>query len=98
MAESAGNAGAGVVLAVLVWLLVAGGQEHRAPVGWYCNGVRPDGRYEFRPVLGRPEMDLEDARARRQIADDRRSVGWIWCWRPATPRQDGSRVWCIDGR
>lgn len=68
--------------------------EWHAPAGFYVNGVRPDGRYEARPVLGRPEQDLDDARARREIVDDRRIVGWIWCWRPATPRQDGLRVWC----
>lgn len=68
--------------------------EWRAPAGWYINGVRTDGRYEARPVLGRPEDDLDDARAQRVIRDDRRIVGWIWCWLPTTPRQDGHRVWC----
>lgn len=82
----------------LVALMLAGaagpGASYTAPPGWYINGVRPDGRYEALPVLGRPEADLDDARARRSIADDRCIVGWIWCWRPATPRQDGVRVWC----
>ena len=69
-------------------------REHGAPRGFYVNGVRPDGRYEMRPVLGRPEADLDDARARREIRDERRIIGWIWCWLPETPRQDGMRVWC----
>lgn len=86
---------AAVVLAVLT-LGAGGGSVDRweAPRGWYVNGVRPDGCYEARPVLGRAEADLDDARARREIRDDRRIVGWIWCWRPTTPRQDGQRVWC----
>lgn len=70
----------------------------RAPAGWYINGVRPDGRFEARPVLGRPEQDLEDAWARREIRDDRALAGRIWCRAPATPRQDGLRVWCAGGR
>lgn len=69
-------------------------QEWTAPDHWYINGVRPDGRYEVRPVLGMPENDLADAAARREIRDERRIVGWIWCWLPTTPRQDGHRVWC----
>ncbi len=81
-------------VAVLLALLLAAGAQRQAPPSWYVNGVRPDGRYEMRPVLGRPEDDLADAAARREIRDDRRIVGLIWCWRPTTPRQDGQRVWC----
>lgn len=84
----------GWLLAVLVGAVPSTASEWHAPPDWFVNGVRPDGRYEALPVLGRPEADLDDARARRSIADDRRIVGWIWCRRPATPRQDGARVWC----
>lgn len=69
-------------------------REHRCPDRWYVNGVRPNGRYECRPVLGRYWEDLDDARRQVQIPDDRKIVDWIWCWRPTTPRQDGRRVWC----
>lgn len=82
---------------VLVAALVGGAgpaTSYTAPPGWFINGVRENGRYEALPVLGLPKADLDDARARREIRDDRRIVGWIWCWRPATPRQDGTRVWC----
>lgn len=65
-----------------------------APRGWYVNGVRPDGRYEMLPALGRPERDLDDAHGRVEISDERKVVGWIWCWLPETPRQDGQKVWC----
>lgn len=68
--------------------------EWHAGPGWFINGVRPNGRYEALPVLGRPERDLDDAHERREIRDSRSIVGWVWCWRPETPRQDGQRVWC----
>lgn len=77
---------------LLCWLLRP--QAVAVIPGWYVNGVAPSGAYELRPWLGRPEMDLEDAHARRAIADDRRVVGRVWCLSPATPRQDGQRVWC----
>ena len=84
----------GLLLLVFATASAAPRSEWHAPAGWFINGVRPDGRYEALPVLGRPENDLDDARAQREIADGRRIIGWIWCWRPETPRQDGWRVWC----
>lgn len=68
--------------------------EWRAPGGWFVNGVRPSGEFEARPWLGRPQDDLDDAHARREIADDRVLVGRVWCTGGATPRQDGTKVWC----
>lgn len=66
----------------------------QAPPGWYVNGVDPDGWADLRPVLGDPAADLADARARRDIIDHRRIVVRIHCTGGATPRQDGSSVWC----
>ena len=66
----------------------------QAPLGWYVNGVDPDGWAEFRPALGDPADDLVDARARRNIPDDRRFRFRIHCTGGATPRQDGRSVWC----
>lgn len=62
--------------------------------GWYVNGVNPLGIYRCRPVLGDPEHDIEDARARRSFSDDREEVGYLYCTGGATPRHNGTRVWC----
>ncbi len=84
--------------ALLLFTLAVASHVHRcrmsAPTGWYVNGVRPDGAFELRPVLGAPDRDLEDAHARRDIDDPRAFRGWIYCTGGATPRQDGLSVWC----
>ena len=64
------------------------------PPGWYLDGVRPNGVFACRPVLGHPEDDLLDAVRRRVIADDRALAGRIYCTGGGTPRQDGESVWC----
>ena len=51
----------------------------RCPPGWYVNGVRPSGIYECRPVLGRPERDISDARARLESGDSRAITGRLRC-------------------
>jgi len=62
--------------------------------GWYVNGVNQAGIYRCRPVLGRPEDDIDDARSLRNFGDDREELGYLHCTGGATPRQDGSSVWC----
>lgn len=79
------------LLWVLCWVLRP--VAWTAPDGWWVNGVRPDGTFEARPVLGAADADLDDAHARRQIVDDRALQGRVWC-RTGSPRQDGLRVWC----
>lgn len=81
-------------IVVLAWCCAMHPTSWRAPRGWYVNGVRPTGRFEMRPVLGDPERDLEDARQRINIDDERALEGRIYCTGGATPRQDGSSVWC----
>lgn len=76
----------------LLWLFSP--RHVNAPHGWYVNGVRPDGAWEMRPVLGRPDDDLLDAVRRRVWEDNRRIRGRLWCTGGATPRQDGASVWC----
>lgn len=51
----------------------------RCPTGWYANGVRPWGSYECRPALGDPAHDLQDARDRVFIDDDRAIRDRIYC-------------------
>ena len=80
--------------ALMVWCCIARPVAWRAPAGWYVNGVRPDGAFEARPVLGRPGDDLRDAVERRDIADDRALYGRLYCTGGSTPRQDGTEVWC----
>jgi len=63
------------------------------PSGWYANGARPDGTFELRPVLGRPEDDLEDAHRMLDIAGPEPVAGKLRC-RPGSIRQDGVSVWC----
>jgi hypothetical protein len=66
-----------------------------APEGWYVNGVALSGLFELRPVLGRPEDDLEDARRRREIHDDRAITGRIYCLGSTVPiNTDGRTVGC----
>ena len=57
----------------------------------YANGVRPDGSYECRLVLGTPEHDLDDARARRDLPDGCAIPGRIVC-------TGGHRPIVVDGR
>jgi hypothetical protein len=82
-----------VVLLVVIACL-AGRQSVRAPAGWYVNGARPGGSYQLAPVLGRPQDDLDDARARRSSAESAPVSGWLYCTGGATLRQDGLSVWC----
>jgi hypothetical protein len=63
----------------------------RCPSDHYANGVRPDGSFECRPVLGTPEHDLDDARARRDLPDGCAIPGKIHC-------SGGSRPIVVDGR
>lgn len=80
----------------LVWCCANRPQRARARPGWYINGVRPDGSYEMLPVLGSPERDLDDARARIQIPDDRSLSARIYCTGGAHPiaNNDGVSVGC----
>lgn len=62
------------------------------PDRWYVNGVRPNGRYQCLPVLGDPERDIEDARARVEIHDARSIEGAIYCTGGARPIVVDSRT------
>lgn len=79
-----------LVFQLLAWCLAVQVTRCSVPVGWYVNGVRPDGMFELRPVLGEPEHDLST----EQIKDDRSVRGRVYCTGGATPRQDGRSVWC----
>lgn len=83
-----------LTMALLAFCWIARPAHIHVPRGWYVNGVAPDGLFELRPVLGRPEDDIDDARARRDIRDDRAVLGRLYCTGGATPRQDGTSVWC----
>lgn len=85
-----------VLLSILLqlWCFAARPVEWRTTPGWYMNGVRPDGRFEARPVLGRPEDDLVDAVRQIVIDDDRRLEARIYCTGGATPHVAATRVWC----
>ena len=63
----------------------------RCPRAYYANGVKLDGSFECRPVLGTPERDLDDARARRDLPDGCAIPGKIHC-------TGGSRPVVVDGR
>ncbi len=82
------------IAAVLGVVCARNVQRGRCPPGWYVNGVSPEGRYRCRPVLGRPQDDVADAKARREIRDDREVADYTVCTGGATPRHDGRRVWC----
>ncbi len=77
-----------------LWCLVVHQQRIQAPAGWYVNGVRPDGSYELRPVLGRPQDDLTDAWQLIDLDGPAPVRGWIDCDHGAEPRQDGVSLWC----
>ncbi len=81
---------------VLHVLSLSGRCDPRKPcaAGWYIEGINPAGVYRCRPVLGDPDRDIEDARYRLELPDDRRTYGWLYCPTPTTPRHDGARVWC----
>lgn len=83
-----------LALPLLSWCLAVRVTRCSAPTGWYVDGVRPDGRFELRPVLGEPEHDIVDAVRRVVIEDHRRIEGRIYCTGGSTPRQDGHSVWC----
>jgi hypothetical protein len=68
--------------------------SHPCEAGWYINGINPAGIYRCRPVLGRPENDIDDARSLRVFPDDREELGYLHCTGGATPRQDGTSIWC----
>jgi|ERR1051325_2241449 hypothetical protein len=70
----------------------------RCPREFYANGVRPDGSFECRPVLGSPEHDLDDARARRDLPDGCAIPGRIHCTGTSRPIVvDGRAVACQPG-
>lgn len=62
------------------------------PVGWYVNGVRQNGMYECLPVLGDPDKDLEDAKHRIYIEDERRTWDVIHCTGGTHPVVTGQRT------
>ena len=65
---------------------------------WFANGVRPDGAFECRRVLGAPEQDLDDARARRNLPDGCAIPGRIHCTGTSRPIVvDGRTVACQPG-
>ncbi len=74
---------------LMAWCCVTYTDRVSAPRGWYVNGVHPDGRFEWRPVLGDPR-ELHP----RPIHDDRHVTGRVYCTGGATPRQNGQKVWC----
>ncbi len=83
-----------LVVLLVVWCCASHVQQVVAPKGWYVNGSRPDGSYQLAPVLGRAQDDLDDARARREIAGPAPVDGWLICTGGAKLRQDGSKAWC----
>lgn len=87
---------ASVILSILLqlWCFAVRPVEWRTVPGWYVNGIHRDGRFEVRPVLGRPEDDLSDAVNRIDIDDRRRIEARIYCTGGATPHVADDRVWC----
>lgn len=83
-----------LVVLLVLWCWCARRDRLTAPPGWLTAAARPDGSYELEPVLGRPQDDLEDARARRQLPGPDAVRGWLYCTGGATLRQDGHSVWC----
>ena len=83
---------------VVVALAVRCPTRARCGRDWYMNGVRPDGRYECRQVLGAPEQDLEDARARRDLPEGCVVRGQIHCTGTSRPiLVDGRTAACQPG-
>lgn len=80
-----------LVVLLVVWCCASHRQRCPAPPGWYAERVRPSGSYELAPVLGRPQDDLDDARARREIAGPAPVDGWIIC-------TGGARAIVVDYR
>ncbi len=62
------------------------------PDRWYVNGVRPNGRYQCLPVLGDPERDIDDAKAKIEWHDSRAIDGEIYCTGGAHPIVVGPRT------
>ena len=69
-------------------------QPHHAtcPDRWYAEGIRPNGAFTCRPVLGDPTQDLEDAHNRINIADPRAVTSQIYCTGGAHPIVVGPRT------
>jgi hypothetical protein len=83
-----------IVVLLVLWCWCVHRHRCRAPRGWYVNGAQPNGAFELRPVLGRPQDDLLDAWLRREIVGPAPVRGRLYCTGGATARQDGESVWC----
>jgi len=78
---------------LLLWCFVDRPTRWHAPVGWYIDGARPDGRFEMRPApLGDPNADGTWGHPDVTPDDERAVEGRVYCTGGAHPIVAGPRV------